>query len=613
MRWGAGMGGAVAIALALGGGAIQAQTTYTWTQTAGGTQNWDTAENWSGGAIPDPAAGDTVDFGAVNLAANATLVLGADRTAEVWKFGDTSGAQTWTVSAGNRIVLAGTTPTIHVAQNSATLNNVLDGVAGLAKTGAGTLTLSGNNTYGGDTTIQAGTVNAAHVTAFGTGTNVTVAGSATIAPGYGLYPVLAQGLTVNSGATATISLPTQYYRMTFTGPLAGGGILYALGSPGGAGGALSLTNANNTFTGTIQNYSPGNGSLVLTVNSLPDSTNRIRLNGGAYPGLLALGAGLAKPLLFESRQIELYGSGGGCIQNNNAAAANTISIRTDLLVSTNGNKKFTLGGSNTGTNTFAGAITNGPGTNAVISLAKADAGRWILSGTNTYSGATTISGGTLEIGGAGVLGGGIYAGNVTNNATLRWNSSADQTLSGAIVGTGVLIKENDGTLTLAGTNSYSGATTIRSGALVGVTGGGCVNSAVTVTNAPDSVAALGIRVTDGALQWSCASLAFRTNGVGAQLRFQFDVEPSGTLAPLSVTGNLTFSGAPEVVVQGVALPGGLYPLVVVGGAAPAEVPTLNAQGAGGALFWGGPDNKTLYVTAGKTLFRIANDIDDRWR
>ncbi|MCX6879409.1 MAG: autotransporter-associated beta strand repeat-containing protein, partial [Verrucomicrobia bacterium] len=116
-----------------------------------------------------------------------------------------------------------------------------------------------------------------------------------------------------------------------------------------------------------------------------------------------LGGGTAAPLLFDSRQIELLGSTGASafISNNNATPTNTITINTDLLVTSTGPKTLTLGGGNTGTNTFGGVIADAAG--SVISLTKAGAGTWILSGANTYTGTTTVSGGTLVLAPSGGL------------------------------------------------------------------------------------------------------------------------------------------------------------------------------------------------------------------
>jgi len=65
-----------------------------------------------------------------------------------------------------------------------------------------------------------------------------------------------------------------------------------------------------------------------------------------------------------------------------------------------------------------------------------------LSGVNTYSGDTAIGNSILEVGGGGQLGSGSYAGAILNSGRLLYNSSADQSLSGAISGTGALILEN---------------------------------------------------------------------------------------------------------------------------------------------------------------------------
>ncbi len=88
-----------------------------------------------------------------------------------------------------------------------------------------------------------------------------------------------------------------------------------------------------------------------------------------------------------------------------------------------------------------------------------------LSGDNTYTGITRISAGTLEIGGAGRLAAGNYTGSITNNGIFRYNSTADQTLGGVISGPGDLEKDNSGTLTLSGDNTYTGATVVNGGTL----------------------------------------------------------------------------------------------------------------------------------------------------
>ncbi|MCR9137584.1 MAG: autotransporter domain-containing protein [Alphaproteobacteria bacterium] len=84
----------------------------------------------------------------------------------------------------------------------------------------------------------------------------------------------------------------------------------------------------------------------------------------------------------------------------------------------------------------------------------------------TINGATsyTIQNGTLDL-----------ANGLTNN------SSADQTISAIISGAGGLSQDGDGTLTLLGTNTYTGTTTVSAGT-VAVTGAGTLAStAVTVT------------------------------------------------------------------------------------------------------------------------------------
>ncbi|EDY0421067.1 fibronectin-binding autotransporter adhesin ShdA, partial [Salmonella enterica subsp. enterica serovar Mbandaka] len=86
-----------------------------------------------------------------------------------------------------------------------------------------------------------------------------------------------------------------------------------------------------------------------------------------------------------------------------------------------------------------------------------------LSGANSYSGGTLISDGTLVASNVEALG----TGDVTDDATLELNTGG--TFDNAIGGSGNVVKSGADTLTLSGSNSYTGGTTISGGTLVAST------------------------------------------------------------------------------------------------------------------------------------------------
>lgn len=140
---------------------------------------------------------------------------------------------------------------------------------------------------------------------------------------------------------------------------------------------------------------------------------------------------------------------------------------TDVTVSNSANT-LTLSGSISGA---AGALNKfGPGT-------------LILTGSNTYGGGTTIYAGTLALGNGGS--GGSLAGNVTDNGTLAFNLAGSPSFAGNVSGSGSLVANGPGTLTMTGSNTYTGGTTVSAGTLQGNTislQGNVTNNAAVVFN-----------------------------------------------------------------------------------------------------------------------------------
>jgi fibronectin-binding autotransporter adhesin len=137
-------------------------------------------------------------------------------------------------------------------------------------------------------------------------------------------------------------------------------------------------------------------------------------------------------------------SGGGTITNTGGTAA-----RFRALESSN--------------STFGGVIRDGI---AATGLRVDGGGTLTLTGTNTYSGTTGFLGGsTLQIGDGGT-GGSLGSGDVDlTNGKLVFNSSDAITAANVISGNGSLVLSGTGTLTLTGANIFSGSTTISAGAL----------------------------------------------------------------------------------------------------------------------------------------------------
>jgi fibronectin-binding autotransporter adhesin len=290
---------------------------YTWTQTAGNPQPWVTGSNWSGGVAPSPSVGNTMDFSKVDLAASTTLTLGADRKASTWTFGDTSGTQTWSVASSNKIILAGTTPTISVLQNSVTVNCPITGSTSLTKTGAGNLTLSSTNTYTGDTFIKEGSLS------LGSGSNRIPTNS-----------VVTLGDT-STKATLILGSGGSPRNQTIGGLSSTGLGGNVIGQ--GSGSALSVNiSGKSTFAGVLGGTGANNnnlalikqGSGTLTLSGTNTYTGTTWLNGGT----LVVSGSLANTTVTVANGTTLAGSGsiGGNVTIQNGGHQAFVVATTSL-------------------------------------------------------------------------------------------------------------------------------------------------------------------------------------------------------------------------------------------------------------------------------------------
>jgi len=159
---------------------------------------------------------------------------------------------------------------------------------------------------------------------------------------------------------------------------------------------------------------------------------------------------------------------------------------------------YTIESDTTETLTLTGIanITTATGVTATIAapiagssgLSKLGNGTLILAAENIYTGTTNIQLGTLQIGNGGTTG--SILGNISNNAELIFNRSDDVTFGAMTVGSGSMKKSGTGTLTLTGTNSSIGGTTVSEGTLlanstlsgaVGVKSGATLGGTGTIT------------------------------------------------------------------------------------------------------------------------------------
>ncbi len=331
---------------------------------------------------------------------------------------------------------------------------------GLTKTGNGTLKLNGANSYTGTTAVNGGVLLVANTTqgngpvtvADGAAAGVTATadttywmpGSLTVGSSTGgalqfgvvgtTQPAMApSSLTLNG--TTTINISSAPFVNNVSYPLFSGytsGTLVLGSQPNGLLG--HLVNSGGTVSYAVTNVAVTTWTAAVSTNWDTTTANWTNSVGGNH--------------FAANNPVQLNDSANGTGPLLVNITPSTVAPAA--IVVSNTAKSYVIGGL---------AISGSTG------LTKTGNNTLTLTGTNTFAGDIAISGGTVEIGGAGQLGGGNYLANIQDDATLKVNTTAAQTLSGTISGNGALVKTNTGMLTLSGANTFVGGVTNNAGTL----------------------------------------------------------------------------------------------------------------------------------------------------
>ena len=411
-------------------------------------------------------------------------------------------------------------------------------MGGVTKVGAGTLTLSANNTFKGGTTINAGAIT---LGASGTLQNgaVTVNADNGLAFAAGLGSATLGGLSgsgkfalqdkASSPAAVNLTVGGNGASTAYSGMLSGAGSVTKAGA-----GTLSLV-STNTYTGgttiTAGALQLGDGATVngsvagnITDNATLGFANP---NAQTFAGIISGSGGVTK---IGTGLLTLSGastfSGGTAISSGRLQIAGPTTISTGIISSS------PVG---------SGTLTLASGTTLQDDgAARTLANNLVINGNVTFSSNGTES---LTFSPTGLTAATTVV--LHNNPTL--NVTNTTTIKNVISGTGQsLTKSGAGTLILGGSNNYSGGTTINAGTLTVNPGGNVPSGAVTIA------AAAGVNPTLNLLTNQIVQTVTTSSAGNGSATINI-ATPGTTLiasGPLTASGTLNVTGSGMVEIRG---------------------------------------------------------------
>ena len=493
--------------------------------------------------------------------------------------------------ANNINIPAGASATINNGGLTGVMNgNVVSGGGSITFQGTGTTVFEGTNSYGGGTTISAGTLGVGNVpgTNNNLGTGAVAVSGGTLRVGYGVTSNQNKTYTTNNITLAGTIYEDDAFQH-FAGPIniTGASTLGSTYNGGGADADKGLyldgvVSGSSALTVQISHYDSAHNydtAYVVFTNNANTYSGTITINensatteGGVYVGVngslalsnatLATAAIPGATLRFGTSPIVFKTGLGSATLGAISGSGPLVLAGYDSVghaYTGGGSIALTVGGNNS-TTTYSGAISGANG-----SLIKTGSGTLTLSGANTYTGPTTVSAGSLFL-------------------TSPLNSIGAVTMNSAA--------------TLADTGTNNGDVYLVSGAVLVPGGSNAVSTLTITTNSPSALTLNGnvivvdLSSTNGIsdlIALTGASGTLVLNGANTiSLSFPNNSAPVGTYTLMTYAAK-TGSGT-------LALDHA-YPNVALSVGATSVTLTVSAGGTAGSYAWKGDGTANAWDTS----------------
>lgn len=468
----------------------------------------------------------------------------------------------------NGFAITMVSPLLH---SNITDDSLVDG--GLTKLSAGTLSLPTVNTYTGPTLVSGGTLALTTAGNINTSSAVTIDGSGAkliqssstklTAPvtltqgsldGTGSIAAVtvadsaSNSLTAGNGGNGVLAVDALTFQGAAALNLRAEGLtmnryLYSAALTTSAAGQITVNITNTSgvwlsgdypviqygsFTGSIDHFVKGDipGLNARQTATLVDTGDTIvlRIEGDS----LTWTGGTTADWTTSSENNWNYPSDGtiSSFADNNPVLFDDSASQYSVNIATAVSPSATIFNNNFEDYSLSGTF----GISGSGSLVKNGDAKVTLTTPNTYTGSTAITAGVLQLG-DGTTDGSISASSsITNNASLIFNLAGDSNVYGNLIGgSGTMLKEGAGSLTLSGANTFTGNLTLTAGTLN-------LNSASALGAAP------GALVIDGGVINNTSGAAITLTTAKAQ-SWNSDVTFTGTSDLSMGTGTVTLGGA----------------------------------------------------------------------